>query len=65
MIMIAASSLILHHYLPFLFCLSCRTVACGWCRVGFSVFIYSSINTAQACHGFPLAGGTAWQDSCF
>ena len=46
----------------YLFCSA--HLACGWRRAAFSVFIYSSINTAQPCHAFPLAGGTAWQDSC-
>lgn len=46
----------------YLFCSA--HLACGWCRAGFFGFIYSSINTAQPCHGFHLAGGTGWQDSC-
>lgn len=49
----AASSPIFHSHLSFLFC-----------RADFSWFNYSSMNAAQPCHGFPLAGGTAWQDSC-
>lgn len=40
------------------------TLIVGGGRADFSGFIYSSITTVQPCHGFPLAGGTAWQDSC-
>lgn len=49
----AANNPIFHCHLPFLFR-----------RADFSWFIYSSINAAQPCHLFPLAGGTAWQNSC-